>query len=83
MNYVVIVHFRSNTRVSTIHSSAVPLAAHHWYPDRHDMKLYAGKDMLVSDEMWQKFLDIGIDVSLKEVIWLDHNNKDLASLKLF
>jgi hypothetical protein len=29
------------------------------------MKLYAGKDMLVSDEMWQKFLDIGIDVSLK------------------
>jgi hypothetical protein len=54
--------------VSTIHSSAVPLAAHHWYPDRHDMKLYAGKDMLVSDEMWQKFLDIGIDVSLKEVI---------------
>ena len=54
----------SGTRVNQFHSSVTALAGHHWYPDPKMMKEYAGKDMLVSDEQWQKLVDIGMEVWL-------------------
>jgi hypothetical protein len=56
------IHFRP-PGVHQIHSGAAALAAHHWYPDRHSMKEYAGKELLVSDEVWQKYLADGHEVS--------------------
>ena len=56
-------HFRGN-RVNQLHTSGAFLAGHHWYPDKNMMKEYSGKDMLVSDEQWQKILDIGIEVNI-------------------
>ena len=38
------------------------------------MKEYAGKDLLVSDEQWQRILDIGIEVWQSSFFWCNYNS---------
>lgn len=51
--------FFSQSRVNQFHSSVVPLASHHWYPDKEVLRQYLGKDLLVSDEEWKKIVENG------------------------
>ena len=53
--------FSSQPRVNQFHSSVVAPASHHWYPDKEVLRQNLGKDLLVSDEEWQRVVDIGYD----------------------
>ena len=59
-------------------------ASHHWYPDKEVLRQNLGKDLLVSDEEWQRVVDIGYDKVTNWIFFpdeiIDSDRYDIAMM---